>query len=149
MPTTKPVNKRPYPRVSLSLNTDNGANQDDRKGCDINVIVGQYKRHGTLPAVQLKNPLYGDFTASTDLMDQREQMHLAEDRFAELPAQVRTAAENDWVKFLQMFDDPSQRGLLENAGLVIASDDQAGPTPPGVPSPDPAPEPDSESTPTE
>lgn len=134
--------KRAGPRVGVSLNTDGGAVQEDRIGADINTIVGQYKRHGTLPAVQLRNPLYGDFTASTDLMDQREQMHIAEDRFNELPAQVRAAADNDWVKFLQLFNDPDQRGLLENAGLVVV-DAEAGPTPPSPP-PDPAAEPDPE-----
>lgn len=131
-------------RVALSLNTDNGANQEDMAGADINVIVGQYKRTGTLPAVQLTNPLYGDFTDSEDLMDVREQHYLAAERFNELPADVRTAADNDWVKFLQMFNDPEQRELLETSGLVISTDPAIDPPP----TPDPAAEPAPASPPT-
>ncbi len=132
--------EKPHKRQAVYLNTDNGANQEDKIGADINVIIGQYKRHGTLPAVQLKNPLYGDFTAPTDLMEQREQMHQAEDRFNELPAQVRSAANNDWVQFLQMFHDPDHRAMLETHGLVIV-DEAPTPDPAPEPTPDPAPEP--------
>lgn len=131
-----PPRTRAGRRVSLSLNTDGGANQDDREGADINAIVGQYRRSGTLPAVQLQNPLFGDFTFSNDLMDQREAMEKAEDRFAELPAAVRTAAENDYVKFLAMFEDPTQLEFLKEQGLVVV--DPALPTPDPAPAPPPA-----------
>lgn len=130
------IRERAGPRVALTLNTDGGANQDDREGADINIIVGQYKRHGTLPAVQLQNPLFGDFSfVSEDLMEQREAMYQAEDRFNELPAAVRSAAENDYVKFLQMFDDPAHRQVLVDSGLVVVDQAEKEKTPATTPAP--------------
>lgn len=110
---------RPFPRVSVSLDTSKGANQADRQAADINTIVAQFKANGTLPMVNKNNPLYGDFTFPEDIHEVREAVEGAGARFMELPADVRTLAGNDWVTFLGMFDDPDGRQLLVNAGLII------------------------------
>lgn len=136
MPTTPPPRQRSTQRSALSLDASKGANQDDAAGADINTIVAQYKRHGTLPAVQLRNPLYGDFTLPEDIHGAREAMLQAEERFAELPASVRTDANNDWVTFLEMFNTDEGRQSLSDHGLIVID------TPPElVPDPAPAPEP--------
>lgn len=128
MPDETPIPRQRSTRRSI-LKTDRsgGANQADAAGTDINKIVAQHKAHGTLPAVQQRNPLYGDFTFPEDIHSMREAVDQAEDRFMQLPAAVRTAAGNDWVNFETLFRDPEQRELLINAGLIIAPTD---PTPP-------------------
>ena len=115
------IRERAGPRVSLSLDTSRGASTADAKGADINLIVAQYKKSGTLPRVAMSNPLYGDFTFPEDLHLMREAVERAEDRFMDLPADVRAAADNDWVEFMRMFDDPSRRPVLEAAGLILDS----------------------------
>ena len=109
--------KRPF---SSDYGGKRVVNPDDAKRLDANVLMAQYRTHGTLPSVRAHQPLYGDFTSDTlDLQRATEMVQQAEDRFAELPASVRTAAENNPVKFLQMFDDPDQRDMLLEAGLKL------------------------------
>jgi len=135
-----PKRKRATKRISLKLDTSRGANQSDAPAADINTIVAQYKKHGTIPNVGLKNPLYGDFTFPENLTDIREAIYVAEDRFNELPADVRTAAKNDMGEFLEMFNDPDRQKLLEDAGLIISENPEIKP---------PAPKPESPKTPDE
>lgn len=142
--TAKKSTRRPRrrPRKGLKLNTRKGANQADKQGADVNTIVAQYRKSGTMPRVGLKNPLYGDFTFPEDIHEQREAMFRAEDRFMDLPSAVRAKADNDWVKFLTMFEDPEKRSWLETAGLVISDNsepetDSPPPPSPGTPTPPP------------
>ena len=114
---------------------------EDAKASDANVLMAQYRKNGTLPAVKMHQPLEGDFTGPRDLQTAIEQVQIAEDRFAELPADVRTAADNDPVKFLEMFEDESQRALLESAGLITPKPEEPvpEPSPPTPPAPEGAP----------
>lgn len=121
-------------RVSVSLPVEGGAVQEDRAGADINTIVAQYKRHGTLPRIQIGEALYGDFTFSEDLHEVVSRIEMAEDRFAQLPASVRSAADNDWVRFDEMTRTPEGLRELEQAGLVLTD-----PVPPSPASATPPP----------
>ena len=123
--------------------------RDDAAPHDLNKIVAQFLRSGAMPAVALRNPLYGDFSNfPIDPHEAREQMEMAEDRFMQLPAPVRTAARNDWTTFLEMFGDPEGRALLEEAGLEVAPAPPPAPVAPSEPEPAPAPEPDPPSEPS-
>ena len=103
---------------------------DDLAGADINKIVAQYRKNGTLPRVNNQNPLFGDFTGPSDLQEQMETVQAATDRYMELPADVRNVSNNDPVRFLEMFDSPEQRVLLESAGLSIRTPEEPQETPP-------------------
>ena len=138
---SKPKRQRAVARVSLRLDRSGGANPDDAAGANINTIVAQYKKHGTLPRVSERNPLYGDFTHSTEIHDIREAVHQAEDRFAELPAEIRTMCDNDWVTFLEKFQIPSEREKLAAAGLQINNNPPEPVTPPSPTATEPTPTP--------
>lgn len=126
-PTIKKVSalprQRSTPRVGLSLDQSGGANQADGPATDINSIVAQYRKSGTLPNVAKQNPLYGDFTFGNDLHEIRTAMFEAEDRFMDLPASVREASEHDWVQFLALFDTEDGQKTLTDAGLIIKDPD--------------------------
>lgn len=127
-----------------------GANQNDSMSMD--QLVAQYKKHGTMPNVPQNNPLYGDFTFPEDIHEIREATLKAEERFGQLPADVRTAAQNDWIKFLEMFNDPEGQSELIEAGLEINSETEP-PTNPNTPpasdeSPSTTTTPDPETPPT-
>lgn len=110
-------------RVTHPHSDADGARQEDRMSADINQIVAQYQRSGTMPRVQRSEPLYGDFTLlSDDLMEITETFARAEDRFMELPSNVRAHCQNDWRVFVQKFQDEAERAALVDAGLVIVDD---------------------------
>ncbi len=155
MPTSPSTPGRPHKRVPLSLDRSGGANPADAQATDINVIIAQYKRHGTLPMVPNNSPLYGDFTFPEDIHAMREAVEGAEDRFDNLPSEIRILCDYDWVKFIEKFDDPTGRQALIDAGLEIGepttaqtaatNDDSNDDTPPNAVAPSaepPAPTPD-------
>ncbi len=129
IPNNSPPRSRLGPRVALSLDRSGGANQADAAGADINLIVAQYKKSGTMPRVGLRNPLYGDFTFPEDIHSMREAVYEAEDRFMQLPAAVRSMCDNDWVEFLTKFDNTEEREKLQDAGLQL-TDNPVAPSPP-------------------
>lgn len=116
---SNPRHVTPPKRRASFLNTDGGTNPDDAKGTNLNTLVAQYRKNGTMPNVYVQQPLApSDLVEPRSLHEAIEQSQAAFDRFNELPADVRTAAENDPVRFLEMFNDPTQRDLLESAGLI-------------------------------
>lgn len=127
-----PPRQRSTRRTAVSLDRSGGAVQTDRAGADINTIVAQYRKNGTLPAVRMLNPLYGDFTFPEDPHSVFEAVAQAQDRFDHLPAAVRAAAGNDPATFLAMMDDEQARDELVKAGLQIV--DEAAPASPPQPS---------------
>ncbi len=106
-------------RVALALDTSGGANPADADGTDINKIMAKFKKTGTLPNVAQKNPLYGDFTFPEDIHSVREAVERAEDRFMDLPADVRSVCKNDWVQFYELFKTTEGQEILTEAGLEI------------------------------
>lgn len=138
---TNPHQRRNRKFPGKSLSSKGGANQTDAPGLEINAIVAQYRKHGTLPKVTLNNPLYGDFTFPEDIHSVREAVEKAEDRFDNLPASVRSAAENDWVTFLEMIQNDEQKQVLIDAGLEIVENTPPIPdenTPPVTNTPPPS-----------
>lgn len=117
MPDERP--SRPYPRVQTDLDTSGGANPADAAGADINTIVAQYRKNGTLPAVNVRQPLYGDFTGPQELHDQREAVFAAQEHFNSFPADVRDLCDNDMENYLKLMETPEGREKLEAAGLEL------------------------------
>lgn len=117
--TEKKTPARPVERVSLSLDRSGGADPSQAAASDISTIVAQYKKNGTMPAVTLRTPLYGDFRGPEDLHEMREKVFDAQDRFLEFPAEVRDLCNNDMVQFLQLMETEEGQAELINAGLEI------------------------------
>lgn len=152
-----PDNRRhatPPRRRAKSLRTNGGANPDDAASANINTLIAQYTKNGTMPAVHIQQPLApSTIIEPATLHDAYEQIQAANDRFNELPADVRTAADNDPVKFLEMVADDNQRVLLESAGLLVNHPTSTNTDPPttslstdGVTAVEPATNPTSEPT---
>lgn len=137
--------QREFPRVALFLDRSGGANPADAAGVNINKIMAAFRKNGTLPNVANNNPLFGDFTFPEDIHSMREAVHQAEDRFMELPADVRTVCDNDWVEFITKFQTPEGREQLSTAGLNILNTPPIEPAPiSNTPAPTPPIEPDPE-----
>jgi len=136
---------RDYDRPGRLVTTMNGrsrANQADRDLVNINSIISRYIAGQPNVIVSSQEPLYGDFTGPLDLHTQLNRVNAANERFQALPSKVRQAAQNDPVRFLEMFEDPEQLAVLTEAGLVVGfPDDQASPPPPSAASENPPVEP--------
>lgn len=148
MAETNTPRPRRVPRRAVSLKTHGGANQADAAGADINTIVAQFRKTGTMPRVNLRNPLYGDFTFPDDIHSMFEAVAQAHDRFMQLPADVRTAADNEEEIFLEMWKTDEGRKKLEDAGLKINNPPIPNNSPPQPPDPEPTPTNDPVPTPT-
>lgn len=127
---------RTYRRVSHPASGKGRTNQDDARGTDINVLVAQYMKNGTMPNVYVGDPLWGDFTSPDDLQSCFERWQLAKEKFNDLPATVREAADHDPVQFLRMFDDEGGRQILVDNGLAVDDERNEGNQPP-PPKPNP------------
>lgn len=86
--------------------------QEHAEDADINVVLARFgvKDGSVLPALDLAavNPnYYGDFTNTTDLKSALDAMRDAEQRFMELPAQLRSRFHNNWYELHEWVNDPA------------------------------------------
>lgn len=125
-------------RLQTVQNSSGGAKQSDRESSNINTIVANYFATGIMGKVNAQTPLYGDFTQPQDLQTQLHRVMDAQARFDALPADLRKAASNDPVKFLEMTQDDDGLALLTELGLVMVDDLEPTPDPPIVADPPPA-----------
>ena len=114
-------------RVSLDCGEELRTKQSFRDECDINVITAQYVRTGLLSHTNRREPMYGDFSQSRDLKASLEAVSAAEAEFGALDAQVRAAAWNDPVRFLDMLASEEGCAELEAAGLVLSESEESAP----------------------
>lgn len=114
-------------RVSFDCGNDRITKQSHKQECDINFILGQYKRTGILNHINRNSPLYADLPDNLDYQQALATVATAANSFSSLPAVVRDYFDNDPSRFLAAFQDPSQLAKLQEFGLVTSS---KSPTPP-------------------
>lgn len=126
-------------RTTSKMNNKSSVKQSERGAANINTIIANYRSTGVMGHVNAATPLYGDFTAASDLQTQLHRTIDAQARFDALPAAIRKAAENDMVKFLAMTQEDEGLALLTDLGLVMVEDlDQDEIHIPKLPDPPPA-----------
>lgn len=92
--------------------------QSAKDSCDINQILGQFKRTGIITHVNRNRPTYTDLPAP---LDYQEALHLiteAEEAFFGLPSEVRTKFANDPQQLLAAIGDPAQADYLREVGIL-------------------------------
>jgi len=111
--------KDPRPTVDCSVEPSR-TRQSHKESCDINFIVGQYRRTGQILHVAGGIPRYGDVSESGDFREVMDRVRNAEAWFIGLPAKVRAEFDNEVVTFMDAMSDPAQRAKLEELGVVPA-----------------------------
>lgn len=114
--STRPASERPFAKVFKS---EKRADQSARATTNINSIIANYRENQTSPVLNRRQPLYGDFTEPQDLQLCLDRVKAAQEAFQQLPANVRKAASNDPVEFLEMVNDPEGLEYLESLGLEV------------------------------
>ncbi len=130
------------PRKSSSISFKGAkalTTQDYKNTCDINLIVKQWLDTGEIKHLAKGQPMYGDFSEATDYQDAVTRVQNADDRFMELPAEVRALCGNDPAVFLDLVSDPDGLDQLIESGLPIErrpiEDDTPTPPPETPPAP--------------
>lgn len=92
--------------------------QSFKDECDINKIMNRYVKTGQLPAMQRKNPQYGDFSSALDFQAAQDIVVKAREQFEALPAKVRSRFKNEPSEFLRFMEDPENVKEMESLGLI-------------------------------
>lgn len=101
-----------------TINTeDSMTQQDDAKGCDINIIVKQFTKSGQLPQIQ-ETPLGGDFTNALDFRACQDKLKEANDAFLLVPAHIRKRFNNDAAEYIQFASNEENLDELRKLGLA-------------------------------
>lgn len=107
----------PPGRVQLSFEGPGRTKQAFRDECDINNILAQYIRTGTISHVRR----FGGDYASVPALDFHEAMNIvtsAEQMFDALPAKLRQRFGGEAGKFLEFVQDESNKGEMRALGLL-------------------------------
>lgn len=92
--------------------------QADAEAADINNIVKKFGVTGSLPYGELQ-PIYDDFTQyPTDYHTALNLIRNADNAFMEMPAEIRSAFDNDPGSFLNAINDPTHHARLRDLGLI-------------------------------
>ncbi len=107
------------PRYRTAVGEKSLTKQSERDSCDINLIVKRHASTGHVSHINPDAPKFGDFTGATDLKNAIDQVNIANARFAELPVEVRRAAENNPHVLLEMLETDEGQLELQEAGLIL------------------------------
>lgn len=125
----------PHKRVFAPLDYEvSMTRQEMADECDVNKIMAQYKKYGTISHVMQVAPQYGDFADLPDFQEALGIFARAQESFSALPAEVRKEFDNDPAKFVAYVDggdhpDDREKRLERMRSWGLAD----------VPAPDPAP----------
>lgn len=109
----------PKPRVSVEFPEMGRTRQEFKKDCDINRILGQFRKTGTIAHLAKYQGQYGEFTE----MDFTEAMLFikdTEEMFYSIPANIRAKFDNDPAKFVDFATDENNIAQMREWGLAPA-----------------------------
>lgn len=95
--------------------------QTHKKQCDLNYILRNYQKTGTIEHVRKNQGRYDDISP----MDFTEAMHTvseARNMFNELPAYIRKRVGGEPEKFLEFVQNPDNREELQRLGMLAGND---------------------------
>lgn len=88
------------------------------KECNINNIMGRWKKTGVLEHLAKHPPMYGDFSQAIDYASAQQLVIDAQARFDALPAHVRLRMDHDPQTFVEFMQDPENHDEAIELGLV-------------------------------
>lgn len=112
------------PRFRTPVGETSRTKQSEKDNCDINLIVKRHASTGHVSHLNPAAPQFGDFTGAADLKTAIDQVAEANDRFNELPVEVRRAAQNNPYELLAMLETDEGQLELQEAGLILTDQPQ-------------------------
>lgn len=116
------------------------AKQEFKEESDINTLVKRFGITGELPN-NVRMPLNADFQALVNFQDAMNAIVMAQESFAQMPAEVRSRFANDPARFVAFCSDERNRDEAVKLGLVVPPVQPvvAPATPVGAPATPPSP----------
>lgn len=93
--------------------------QSFKDECDVNVVVRNHAQTGMWSHLNPLNPTYGDYSLAINLQEAIALGQQADIDFAQLPAAVRAACNNNPVELLKHLADPAAAQVLIDLGLPL------------------------------
>lgn len=120
-------------RESVGIDCSQGGRtkQSDQAGCDINVLMDQYRTTGQINWQNNATPQYGDYTNVGDYQAAQNLVAEANSLFAELPAPLRKRMDNDPTKLAAYLADTRNHEEAVELGLLEFTE-----SPPPLPEPE-------------
>lgn len=104
---------------SVSFSMPSMTEQYHRSEVDINSIIARYNKTGVFGSPsQLREVVFGDFTACTDRLEFELTVSKAKQEFLKLPSNVRSAFNNDPYQMLQELDSGEHLQKFIDLGIV-------------------------------
>lgn len=131
-----------YPRDMTQTNGIDYSKEESRtkqsfsQAADINFIMKQFEKTGTIEDRDGGGMTFGDFTGVEDFHTALNKVHAAERAFAELPAEIRARMQHDPGVFMEFVGDPDnldegiQLGLWDKPAGWIHPDKREAPQAP-------------------
>jgi len=112
--------RKPYTQARLYSvpEGDSLTKQSEKDSCDVNKILYNYKRTGTLARQDTRVPQYGDI----GITDFQSAMHLvmeAQDSFDQLPSAVRKRFGHSVPAFMDFVSDATNRDEAAKLGILM------------------------------
>jgi phage internal scaffolding protein len=118
-------------RVAVTVNTgDSMAKQSFKAECDVNNIMGKYRKTGLINFVQARSAEYMD-CPEIDFQEAMNIVKQAEDMFMDMPSDLRKRFGNDPGQFLAFCQNEENLDEMVKLGLADAG---------SAPQPDPSPD---------
>lgn len=105
---------------SLEFNEPSMTDRSFKVECDINTIVNRCMQTGVMP--QVEGGLYGDFVGLPDnLQDSYALIADAQDRFMQMPSDIRAEFNNDPLQLISFINNDANRARAIELGLIEQS----------------------------
>lgn len=102
----------------VEFNEPSMTEQHFKDECDINSIIAKYKQTGILP-VGDRQPLFGDFAEfPTDLQSSMKMYDEAQERFLQIPSEIRKEFGNDPAQLIAWLQDEKNHAKAVEFGLI-------------------------------
>lgn len=96
--------------------------QSFAQDCDINVLVKRFGiTDGAVPPVALDPRFFGDFSDALDFRESWDAVRVAEERFGQLPAELRERFGNDPLRLWDFVNNPQNEEKAIELGLLAKS----------------------------
>lgn len=105
-------------RVAKEFRGVSRTKQSFRDETNINTILAKWARDGVIESGVLRDAKFGDFSAAMDLHSALNKVNDAERDFMLLPSKVRKYCNNSPVEFLELIEDSTRHGELQELGIL-------------------------------
>lgn len=116
--------------TAIDTGPDGPVQKQFKKDSDINELVRRFGLTGRMPAPVVDPAYYGDVDDVYDLRTALDRVRDAKERFAALPARVRSRFHNSPAELFDFLDDDSNRPEAEKLGLLKEKEAAPVVTPP-------------------